>query len=228
MSGPKLDVAHIAQLLQTYASLSGEQLSKTHAYLDLLLKWNARMNLTAVRDPSQIVTRHFGESFFAVSKLMEPGWSGRVIDVGSGAGFPGIPIAMWSSQAEVMLIESNTKKAAFLNEVGRMLQLKNLRVVSQRAEDFAEDAELVTMRAVERFETSLPVASRLVQSQGRLALMVGKDQVERAREIAKDFKWNDPMLVPGGHSRVLLVGTKLATVGERDDNAIAFAKTKTA
>jgi 16S rRNA (guanine527-N7)-methyltransferase len=226
MSAPKLDVTQIAQLLQPYASLTGDQLSKTYAYLELLLKWNARMNLTAVRDPLQVVTRHFGESFFVASRLIEPSWHGIVIDVGSGAGFPGIPIALWSAEAEVTLIESNSKKAAFLNEVGRTLQLKNLRVVSQRAEGFAEQAELVTMRAVESFETVLPVALRVVQSQGRLALMIGKDQVERARAIANDLKWDDPMLLPGGHSRVLLVGTKLAKVEDKQDNSADFAKTK--
>jgi len=129
--------------------------------------------------------------------------------VGSGAGFPGIPIAIWCPQAEVTLIESNSRKAAFLNEVGRALEIKNVRVVSQRAEFFEGQAELVTMRAVEHFEQSLPVALRLVPKGGRIALMVGKEQVARAQDIGKAFSWNQPIPVPAGHSRVLLVGTKM-------------------
>ena len=209
MSLPQIDRAQIARLLRPYATLTGEQLAKTALYLDLLLKWNARMNLTGLREPEQMVTRHFGESFFAASRLMEAGWQGRVIDVGSGAGFPGIPIAIWSPQAEVTLIESNVRKAAFLNEVGRALEIKNLRVVSQRAELFEGQAELVTMRAVERFEDSLPVALRLVEDGGRIGLMIGKEQVARAQETGKALSWSPSVPIPGGHSRVLLMGTKL-------------------
>lgn len=202
----------IARLLEPYVALSDEQLAKTHAYLELLLKWNARVNLTGLREPEQIVERHFGESFFVARRLIEPGWCGKVIDVGSGAGFPGVPIAMWAEQGEVMLIESNSKKAAFLNEVVRALQLNNVQIVNQRAEVFRGQAELVTMRAVERFERSLPVAIRLVQAQGRLGLMIGKDQIRVACEAGGGLDWSEPVPLPGGHSRVLLTGTKMAKV----------------
>lgn len=213
MKAADLDSAQIARLLLPYATLSAGQLSQTRDYVALLLKWNARVNLTAVRDAEQIVTRHFGESFFAARQLVPHGWQGKVIDVGSGAGFPGVPLAMWAPQTEVTLIESNSKKGAFLSEVIRALGLKHARVAGQRAELFSGSAELVTMRAVEQFEKAMPAAMRLVARGGRLSLMIGKSQVSAAKELGGGFEWGEAIQLPGGHSRVLLVGTKSATVG---------------
>ncbi|HEX7284667.1 MAG TPA: 16S rRNA (guanine(527)-N(7))-methyltransferase RsmG [Candidatus Angelobacter sp.] len=217
MKAADLDSAQIARLLLPYVTLSAGQLSQTRDYVALLLKWNARVNLTAVRDPEHIVTRHFGESFFAASALVPHGWRGRVIDVGSGAGFPGVPLAIWAPQAEVTLIESNSKKAAFLSEVIRALGLKNARVAGQRAELFSGSAELATMRAVEQFEKSMLAAMRLVAPGGRLSLMIGKGQLSTAEELGRGFEWAEAIPLPGGHSRVLLVGTKSATVGNLGD-----------
>ena len=88
-----VDTAAIGRLLAPFAKLDEQQLRLTSIYIDLLLKWNARINLTAVRDPEEIVTRHFGESFFAAQTLRSRGPVRRGIDLGSGAGFPGIPMA---------------------------------------------------------------------------------------------------------------------------------------
>src|SRR6516162_2735676 len=118
-----VDRAIIARLLQPFAALDAKQLDRISSYLDLLLKWNAKTNLTSVRIPEEIVTRHFGESLFAASRLLAPGALETVIDLGSGAGFPGLPFAIWSPVVQVTLLESNVKKAAFLNEVIHALQL---------------------------------------------------------------------------------------------------------
>lgn len=202
-----MDIVVMARLLRPYVELSREQLAATSTYIDLLLKWNARVNLTAVRDSEEMVTRHFGESFFVAGHLLRPDWRGTVIDVGSGAGFPGLPIAIWAPGAEVTLIESNGKKTAFLNEVIYALDLKNTRVWNRRAEVFGGNADLVTMRAVEKFETALQMATGLVKTGGRIGLMIGSSQVVVARR-AKGFVWQEPSLIPGGHSRVLLTGTR--------------------
>jgi 16S rRNA (guanine527-N7)-methyltransferase len=113
----------------------------------------------------------------------------------------------------VTLIESNGKKAAFLNEVISALQLKNAKVFSQRAETYPGQADLVTMRAVEKFEKALPVALGMVREGGRIALMIGDAQFSTARAIAGGVSWEDRIPVPGGHSRVLAVGTKPVIVG---------------
>jgi 16S rRNA (guanine527-N7)-methyltransferase len=207
-----MDSATIAELLQPYAALDQRRLDQVSRYLDLLLKWNARMNLTAVREPKEIVARHFGESFFAADKLLERDRELTVIDLGSGAGFPGLPLAIFAPWAQVTLIESSSKKSAFLNEVISALQLSNAKVFARRAEDYPGDAGLVTMRAVEKFTEALPMAMRLVRFEGRLGLMIGAAQVEQAKKLLPDVEWTGPVTVPGGHSRVLAVGTKRVTV----------------
>jgi len=213
-----VDTTAIARLLRPFVELEEAQLASISTYIDLLLKWNARVNLTAVRNPEEIVTRHFGESLFAVRTLMpsaferpvSAGQGGQqtVIDLGSGAGFPGLPFAMFVPAAQVMLIESNNKKAAFLNEVISALGVKNAKVFSQRAEEYPGRADLVTMRAVEQFEKALAIAVGLVAKQGRVALMIGISQMILARSFAPDVDWEESVTVPGGHSRVLLVGTR--------------------
>ncbi len=207
-----MDTATITRLLRPFVELEESQIADISTYIDLLLKWNARINLTAVRNPEEIVTRHFGESFFTAKFLLPLGVKGKaheetVIDLGSGAGFPGLPLAMFAPAIQVTLIESSHKKAAFLNEVIFALGLKNARVFSQRAEVYPSKADLVTMRAVEKFERSLAVALGLVAQLGRVALMIGISQVSQAKASASDVNWADPVAIPGGHSRVLLVGT---------------------
>jgi 16S rRNA (guanine527-N7)-methyltransferase len=199
----------IADLLRPYATLDHEQLRKTSIYIDLLVKWNSKINLTAIRDPQEIVARHFGESFFAASRLLAPDWTGTVFDVGSGAGFPGLPLAMYADSASVTLIESQAKKAAFLNEVIFALALENAKVFRGRAEGFSQTADLVTIRAVERFEKMLPIAEGLLRDGGRLVLMIGSSQVSTAERLITSLKWETPVSIPGGTHRMLLVGTKM-------------------
>ncbi len=204
------------------AALSSTQLEAISIYIDLLLRWNARINLTAVRQPEEIVTRHFGESLFVARRLFpapvadnqpivnhqRPTANHRVIDVGSGAGFPGIPIKIWAPQVHLTLIESNQKKATFLKEVARAITLTNIDVVSTRAEDFFGQADIVILRAVERFEAILPIAARLVVSGGVLALLVGERQLQSARQFGNVFRWSEPLQIPLSSKRVLLLGDK--------------------
>ena len=209
-----LDSTTIARLLQPYAAVNAGQIEYISRYINILLKWNARINLTAVREPTEIVTRHFGESLFLAEYLIGPDCRSTVADLGSGAGFPGVPLAIWAPQTKVTLIESNGKKAAFLNEVIHQLELSNVTVFSRHAEDYLEKSELVTMRAVEKFKGVLPIAAELMASNGRLSLMIGANQVEMAKADLSSLVWSSPVAVPGGHSRVLLVGTKVVQVGQ--------------
>lgn len=158
------------------APLAPEQLAKLKAYLALLVKWNAKTNLTSVRKPEEMVSRHFGESLFAASQLDEPG---TLIDFGSGAGFPGVPMAIHWPNAKVTLVESQNKKATFLKEVARSLPLNNVTIFSGRAEDLKQRADLVSMRAVDKFDSALPVARSLVSEGGKLALLIGDLDAKR-------------------------------------------------
>lgn len=201
-----VDTARISKLLVPFLSspLTGEQLGHVSAYLDLLLKWNAKTNLTAVRDPEQMVTLHFGESLFAAEKLLaEP--VATAIDLGSGAGFPGMPLAIFAPYTRVTLIESQNKKATFLKEVVRALNLNNVVVHSGRGEDFPGRADVVTMRAVEKFHESILVAAKLVAQGGRLALLIGAGQVILSAKDA-GIAWEMPINVPGSEKRVMIVG----------------------
>lgn len=188
--------------------LSASQSENVAGYLNLLLAWNARMNLTAVREPEEMITRHFGESFFSAQKLLESNNSARdhIIDVGSGAGFPGLPVKIWAPEIQLTLIESNQKKATFLREVVRKLGLTHVAVFGGRAKDFKAQADIVTLRAVERFERAVVVAVRLVRDGGHLALLIGKGQVKRAKELAPNFEWRDPIAIPLSSNRTLLIG----------------------
>jgi 16S rRNA (guanine527-N7)-methyltransferase len=200
----------IAELLSPFlegALLSESQLAQIATYAALLEKWNARINLTAVRHPEEIITRHFGESLFAARKLFPaPETLATAIDIGSGAGFPGLPLKIWSPALDLTLIESNQKKAAFLREAARTLNLANVRVLAERAEQVSAQANLVILRAVERFEQILPVALKLTAAPGRLALLIGNSQIPIAKSILSGVRWENPAPLPLSESRSLLVG----------------------
>ena len=203
-----VETAAIAHLLQPFIELDEMRLRAISTYIDLLLKWNSRINLTAIRDPSEIVQRHFGESLFAAKCALEQKSVDTAIDLGSGAGFPGVPLAMLAPDVQVTLIESQQKKATFLKELVYALGLKNIKVFGDRAESYPAIADLVMLRAVERFEQALQMAIRLTRTGGRIALMIGSGQVEPARRLVSVVNWSDPVQMPCGHSRELLIGTK--------------------
>ena len=191
------------------------------------------MNLTAVREPEEIVTRHFGESLFAARHLFSQpelhdatvgearppkpsaafdrsadAHSIQLIDVGSGAGFPGVPIKIYAPHTHVTLIESNQKKATFLREVIRALTLTDVNVFAGRAEDFQAAGDIVILRAVERFQDALPTAARLVAPTGRLALLIGQRQIDGLPDLVPTFHWPKPLPVPLSENRILVIGQR--------------------
>jgi 16S rRNA (guanine527-N7)-methyltransferase len=132
-----------------------------------------------------------------------------VADVGSGAGFPGIPIKLWAPGVSLTLIESNQKKATFLKEVTRALTLTDVNVQTNRAESLTDASfDVVTLRAVERFESILPVAARLVAPGGGLALLIGQTQLGSAQAALPALNWSHPIPVPTSKSRVLVTARK--------------------
>lgn len=197
----------LPELLSPFVShpLDSEKLEQLQLYLGLLLKWNARVNLTAVRDAEEIVQRHFGESIFAGEQLKLDA-ARNLIDVGSGAGFPGLPIKIIAPHLHVTLIESQQKKATFLREVIRTLGLQNITVHAGRAEEVTTKSQIVTMRAVEKFKTVLPIAGAMVQNGWKLALLIGSAQGEIARKILTQFDWQHPVPIPESRARDVLIG----------------------
>jgi 16S rRNA (guanine527-N7)-methyltransferase len=216
-----MDEARIAELLEPFLSdnsrrtavLSPAQIRPISMYIDLLLRWNDRVNLTAIRAPEEIVTRHFGESIFAARRLfpqpeVEAGTTAHVIDVGSGAGFPGLPVKIWAPHLRLTLIESNQKRATFLREVVRHLGLANVDVFGARAETYlGSRGDVVMFRAVEQFESVLLHAAGLVRSGGCLAVMVGRSQFDQCHELLPGFQWKDPISLPISSNRCLIIGS---------------------
>jgi 16S rRNA (guanine527-N7)-methyltransferase len=171
---PTVSESAIAELLIPYLpKIPFGLCAQLSTYLDLLLKWNARTNLTAIRDPEEIVRRHFGESLFAAHHL-DPGTT-TLLDFGSGAGFPGLPIALLRPEIAVTLAESQNKKATFLREVVRTLALP-IEVWSNRVEAMPATRrfDVVALRAVDDMETAIPAAIARIAPGGRLAILTTK------------------------------------------------------
>ena len=163
-----LSTETIADLIAPYyAGPSPRLLEQLSLYLDLLLKWNARTNLTAIREPREIVRRHFGESLFAAAHV--PASAATLLDLGSGAGFPGLPIQLVRPELQVLLAESQNKKAAFLQEAVRTLKLSS-QVWAARAETLpqARTFDVVALRAVDNPREALTEAMRRLAPAGSL------------------------------------------------------------
>jgi 16S rRNA (guanine527-N7)-methyltransferase len=175
-------------------------------YLELILRWNARTNLTAVRDREGILRRHFVECIACARAL--PGVKGSLLDFGSGAGLPGIPIAICRPEFEVTLAEAQNKKAAFLNEVVRALRL-SAKVLSGRAETMESAFDFVTLRAVDRMPTAIEAAVGLLTPEGYLAVMTTERNCDQVRDAAGvSFEWKPPRRLPGSEQRILLLGSR--------------------
>jgi 16S rRNA (guanine527-N7)-methyltransferase len=220
-----LDAARITTLLQPFvADVSPELAAQLQTYLTLLLRWNNRMNLTAVRDPEQIVTRHFGESLFVARVLRQAGAlegeAPTLADIGSGAGFPGIPIKLFASALHVTLIESQNKKATFLREVIRALGMSHIVVHGGRAESWGRQAGVVTLRAVEKFDAILPIAAAAVAPGGILALLITGAQTKAAGTLLGDGWTPDPSRpIPQSAERTLWLARRgRVLVGKAADN----------
>jgi 16S rRNA (guanine527-N7)-methyltransferase len=200
----------IAAALTPYGfSPSTAACERIRTYIALLLRWNQRISLTALTSASDILQIHFGESIFATSAV--PIREGRLADVGTGGGFPGIPIKIARPDVRVLLIEPNIKKCAFLSEVLRALQL-DAEVIRGRMESAIENsAEInyITSRAVGQWDEILKMGARLDRN-GQLVLWVGGEIIaELTANQREHWSWKDPIKIPETIRRFLLVGKKL-------------------
>lgn len=189
-------------------------LAAMRVHFETLLRWNRKINLTSVRDPEQILRRHFAESLF-LTTLVELG-PGLLYDIGSGAGFPGLPLKAACPEMKLVLVESSQKKAAFLKEVIRTAGLEGVRVAAVRVElleqgrrrdgePTVELADWITLRAVGGHDELLPVLRRLLVIRGKLALFLGEREAGRLQN-AGGFDWQLPVPTPGSERRVILIG----------------------
>src|ERR1700676_1500859 len=186
--------------------INSQQVFLIQQYIKTLLRWNEKLNLTAIRNPLEILYRHFCESMFAAGAI--PVDKGRLADIGSGPGFPGIPLKIIRPDLELCLVESNIKKGTFLAEVVRELQLSNCRVVISRYEELGEEVaplDYVCSRAVGEFEPFLEWAGANGVGAHEVILWIGGRDLEEARK-SRQWEWREPILIPQSIQRYLLVG----------------------
>ena len=185
-----------------------DQVLQIQQYIKILLMWNEKVNLTAIRDPLEILYRHFCESMYAsVSISVE---NGRLADVGSGGGFPGLPLKIIRPGLQVFLVESNIKKVTFLAEVIRELGLTGAQVLARRYEELGEEVaplDYVCSRALGEFPGFLEWASSEQMATKQVILWIGARDLPEIQKIG-NWDWQEPIQVPHSLRRLILVGSK--------------------
>lgn len=179
--------------------LSEEQISVLYGHYELLVRWNRVINLTAIRDRDEAIDRHYYESLFLAAHLPPGGL--RIVDIGSGAGFPGFPLAVVRRDCSVTLVECQRRKAAFLMEASR--HISNLRVLAQRSEEVKESFDHAISRAVS-YEDLKNTLKNLAENAD---LLTGaEDPPDSLR-----FAWDLPIPLPLGKQRFLRMGHRCFT-----------------
>ncbi len=174
-----LDEPAVRKLLEPFElGLTGDQIGQLTTYLELLVRWNEKINLTSIRDAGASVQRHFGECLF-LGRWVK--LAGRLFDIGSGAGFPGLCLKIIFPDLSVTLLEPSAKKRAFLKEVARVCEMKSVEVRKERLEDFvavatADGFDSATSRAVGHLGQLVPQAAECLKPAGDLFLWVSNEQ----------------------------------------------------
>ena len=189
----------LRQKLTGLVTLSNEQLRALQEHYELLCRWNRKLNLTSIDSLEQAVERHYCESLFLAAHL--PLQPLRIVDIGSGAGFPGIPVAVFRPDCLVTLVEGHARKAVFLREVTR--QFGNVQVQARRAEVIEETFDHAVSRAV-GYENLIPVLKRISL---HADLLTG----EKVPPAELAFEWEPSILLPWGRQRFLRIGVSRET-----------------
>ena len=175
-------------------------------YLRILLQWTEKIGLTSLRNPQEILTRHFGESMFAAAVV--PIGRGRLADVGSGAGFPGLPLKLIRPELELILVEPNGKKSAFLSEITRALELSDVSVLRSGFSNCGiqpESVSFITSRALDPNMAFLAWAHKALAAGGKLVLWTSGETSEQVSPNPA-WLWQKSISIPESEKRVLLVG----------------------
>jgi 16S rRNA (guanine527-N7)-methyltransferase len=203
---PSADCLNEMLITASLSNLQITQYKQLNDYLSLILRWNTRTNLTSVRDPEAILSRHFVESI-ACAQALPPGIN-TLLDFGSGAGFPGIPIAICRPDLAVTLAESQGKKAAFLQEAGRVTGV-TAKVHAGRAELLTTQFDCVTLRAVDHMDRAVKAATHLISANGWLALLTTQSALPALQTAAGSaFVLSEPVPLPGSDNRILALARK--------------------
>jgi 16S rRNA (guanine(527)-N(7))-methyltransferase RsmG len=178
-------------------------------YCALLQKWNLRINLTSLKNPTEIITTHFAESFFAAGYLQPT--DTPVLDIGSGAGFPALAMKLWRPEISFYLLEPRKKRAAFLSAVRRELRLSEVFVLSKTVEeccemDFSQQPGLLTLRAVGEGAALIKRSLQLARPEARTMLFLTAGKVGEVLSQLPELAWNEPIPIPWSRQRVIVLG----------------------
>ena len=174
-------------------NISEMQVEKFNEYMQLLLEWNEKINLTAITDESEIILKHFIDSLTVLKYVKE---NNKIIDVGTGAWFPGIPLAIMNLNINISLLDSLNKRINFLNEVSKKLELKNIKTIHGRAEDFGQNKEsrekfdVAVSRAVANMTTLAEYLLPFVKVGGYAICMKGpniEEELDKAKFAIKEL-----------------------------------------
>jgi 16S rRNA (guanine527-N7)-methyltransferase len=180
--------------------LSELQVAQLYGHYELLIKWNQRMNLTTVKPGPDMVIRHYCESLFFAAHLPSATESISVLDLGSGAGFPGVPMAILNPNWHITLVESVQRKAVFLRESTR--HLRNVSVLAERMENLSAHADWAVARAVDPNE----VLGNIPRLAPNIGLMVGEDDFSALRGDSR-IAWVEPVRLPWGDRKLCVYGS---------------------
>ena len=206
-----METNDILRLLQPFGlQLKMGQVETIQVYLTLLIKWNQKINLTAIRSEADCITRHFGESLYLSTKEK---LSGRMVDVRSGAGFPGLALKIACPDLSGTLLEPSSKKRAFLKEIVRQCNFCDVRISPLRGEDFfvgdeRQNVDIVTVRGLRHHEEIAAMSKNLLVSSGRLCLWLTRTRAEDLARKVQGYRWKSPLALPLTRERVILVGER--------------------
>ena len=168
--------------------LNDKQIEQFNTYASYLKEYNEKINLTAITEYEDVLDKHFYDSLLCVDRKLE----GILVDVGSGAGFPGVVLKIIFPELKVILLEPINKRCVFLNSLIEKLQLKNIEVINQRAEDYSlnhrEEYDYVTARAVSNLNALIEVCGAMVKVEGFFIALRGKDGLSEIEGAASAIK----------------------------------------
>ena len=167
---------------------SVEQIEQFYKYMNLLIEWNEKMNLTAITEPKEIILKHFIDSITILKYIDD---NSKLVDVGTGAGFPGVPLSIMNPTLKITLVDSLNKRLIFLQEVVKELNLKNIEIVHARAEEFGQNKncrekfDIATSRAVANLATLSEYLVPLVKIDGKIISMKASNAKEEINDAKK-------------------------------------------
>jgi 16S rRNA (guanine527-N7)-methyltransferase len=185
--------------LEQWVRLSELQIGQLYQHYEQLQRWNQRMNLTTVKPGAETVVRHYCESLFFAAHIPMEQAKISILDLGSGAGFPGIPIAVLRPEWQVTLIESGRRKAVFLRESSR--QIRNVSIRAERMEAASDHAGWIVARAVDPTE----VIKQVPRLAPNIGLMLGEEDFSSIRHDS-DIAWAEPVRLPWGDRKLCVYG----------------------